>query len=296
MKNRQDKIKLRIRLMPLATLLQVFLPRWFTIWLARFLGIIYFGVAQKRRQLIYENMQHIFGSAIKASEISRHTRQLFINFAICLADLLRAPLLNKAKLLNMVQFVGEENFKQAIAKGRGVVLITAHIGNWDLAGVFLSRLGYKLVAVVEPIPKGVTQAMNRYRGIGGMELIPLTDKNNSERVLEQKKVLVLLADRDLTGRGFELPCFDAKRSFPKGPAAFALKYEAPLIFGYFVLNPKRGKPYLGVIEPEINFRKTGDFKEDVFNLTQLIARRINSLISEYPCQWFVFKANWLKAE
>uniref|UniRef100_A0A7C6A970 Lipid A biosynthesis acyltransferase n=1 Tax=candidate division WOR-3 bacterium TaxID=2052148 RepID=A0A7C6A970_UNCW3 len=295
MRNNQERVRLKIRLMPLATLLQVFLPRWFTVYLARLLGIIYFFLAKKRRWLIYENMQHILGSGVTPKEIRRRTLRLFINYSICLTDLLRAPLLQREKLLSMVQFDGEKNFKQVIAKGKGVVLITAHIGNWDLAGVFLSRLGYKLVAVVEPIPQGVTQAMNRYRGIGGMELIPLTEKNSMEQVLEQKKILVLLADRDLTGRGLVLPCFDAKRSFPKGPAAFALKYEVPIILGYFVLNPKKGRPYLGVIEPEFHFQRCGDYKEDVFNLTQLIAQRINKLISEYPCQWFVFKADWIKS-
>jgi lauroyl/myristoyl acyltransferase len=281
---------LRIKLMPLATLMQIFLPRWFTIWLATLLGNLFFLIAKNRSRRIYENLDHILGAKITEREKRRCARQLFINYSICLADLLRAPLLTKERLINMVDFDGAENLNQALAKGKGAILITAHIGNWDMAGVFMSHLGYKLVAVVEPIPKGVSTAMNRYRGLGGMELVPLTDKDTMNQVLLQKKILVLVADRDLTGRGLELNFFDAKRSFPKGPAAFALKYKVPLIFGYFILN--KGKPYKGMIEPEIIYRATGNFYQDVNNLTELFVQKIKNLVAEHPDQWFVFKADW----
>lgn len=289
MKN-QKRVDLKIKLMPLATLLQIFLPRWLTVWFATLLGNLFFLVESKRRNRIYENLNHILGSKATAQEKQRYARQLFVNYSKCLADLLRVPLLTKEKLVSMVEFDGLENFNQTLAKGKGAVLITAHIGNWDLAGVYMSRLGYKLIAVVEPIPKGVSAAMNRYRGLGGMELVPLTDKDTMNQILIQKKVLVLLADRDLTGRGLELTFFDAKRSFPKGPAAFALKYKVPLVFGYFILN--KGKPYQGVIEPEIIFNETGNFYQDVCNLTEQIVQRIKWLIAEHPDQWFVFKADW----
>ncbi|MEO0093049.1 MAG: lysophospholipid acyltransferase family protein [candidate division WOR-3 bacterium] len=291
MKNK-ERVNLKVRLMPLATLLQVFLPRWFSIWLAKILGNIYFFADKDRRCRISDNMRHILGTNSPNSEINNYTRRLFINYSICLADLFRAPLLTKEKLLSMVQLSGKEYLDRTLAKGKGAILISAHIGNWDLAGIFLSRLGYKLTAVVEPIPKGVTSAMNRYRGIGGMELIPLTNKDAIERVLKEKRILVLLADRDLTGRGLEFSCFDAKRSYPKGPAAFALKFKVPIIFGYFVLNPKGSKPYLGVIEPEFDFATSEDFQQDVYNLTKIIVKRINQLIAQYPDQWFVFRADW----
>lgn len=286
----RNSADLKVKLMPFATLLQIFLPRWFTVWLATLLGNIFFLTEKQRRNQIYENLNHILGSKAATQEKKHYAQQLFINYSICLADLLRVPLLTKEKLMSMVEFDGLEYFNQTLAKGRGAVLITAHLGNWDLAGVFMSRLGYKLIAVVEPIPKGVSAAMNRYRGLGGMELVPLTNRDSINQVLVQKKVLVLLADRDLTGRGLELNFFDAKRFFPKGPAALALKYKVPLIFGYFILN--KGKSYKGVIEPEIIYQETGDFYQDVNNLTGLIVQRINRLVTEHPDQWFVFKADW----
>ena len=284
-------IKLKIRLMSLATLIQFILPRWFSVQVAKILGFLSYHILRNQRARIAKNLSHILPPPISKKTIVKYTRQTFINYAICLADLLRSPVLKKDQIISLVQ-VNLENFDRSVAEGNGVVLSSAHIGNWDFAGMFLSKLGYKLVAVTEPIPSGFTEAMNRYRGLGGMKLVSLTDKDQMNQSLERKSTLVLLADRDLTGKGFELPCFDAKRSFPKGPAAFALKYKAPLLLGYLILNPKPGRPYLGVIEPEIQYSETGDFKQDVYNLTQILSQRINKIIAQYPDQWFVFKADW----
>jgi KDO2-lipid IV(A) lauroyltransferase len=291
MSKKKRAIKLKIMLMSIATLLQFIFPRWYSIQIAKILGIISFFTLKKHRERIYKNLTHILGPSIRQKNLNFYALRTFINYSICMADLLRAPILTKEQLLSMVQF-DSENFNRVLNKEKGLVLCTAHIGNWDLAGIFMSKLGYELTAVVEPIPQGFTEAMNRYRGLGGMELISFTDKNNMDKVLEQRKILVLLADRDLTNRGFELPAFNAKRSFPKGPAAFAIKFQVPIMLGYLLLNQKPGRPYLGVIEPKINFAETGNFKQDVYNLTLIIAQRINQLIAKYPDQWFVFKADW----
>ncbi len=291
MRKEISTIKMKIILMSLATLLQFLFPRWFSIQIAKILGIISFYILKRQRERICKNLTHILDLSDDSDKLKFYAKRTFINYSICLADLLRAPLLTKNQLLSMVKF-DRKNFDRVLNKEKGLVLCTAHIGNWDLAGIFMSKLGYELAAVVEPIPQGFTEAMNRYRGLGGMELIPFTDKNNMDKALEQRKILVLLADRDLTYRGFELPTFKAKRSFPKGPAAFAIKYQVPIMLGYLLLNPKHGRPYLGLIEPEINFTETGNFKQDVYNLTLIIAQRINQLIAKYPDQWFVFKADW----
>jgi KDO2-lipid IV(A) lauroyltransferase len=285
-------IGLKFLLMPLATMLQFFLPRWLAIRAAIFFGNVGFRLMKKQRERICENLGHIWQHNATPQKIRNYARRTFVNYAIYITDLLRAPILTKKKLLSWVQFEGDENLRCALAKGKGVILCTVHIGNWDLAGVFLTRIGFKLVAAVEPIPEGVTEAFNRYRRVGGMEVIPFTATDSMTQALAKKKALVLLADRDLTGRGIELPCFDSKRSFPKGPAVLALRYKVPVLFGYFILSPQKGRLYRSVIEPEFNSFETGNFKQDVYNLTQMIAQRINQLISEYPDQWFVFQAEW----
>ncbi|MBM3316209.1 lysophospholipid acyltransferase family protein, partial [candidate division WOR-3 bacterium] len=166
-------------------------------------------------------------------------------------------------------------------------------GNWDLGGVFLSAREVPISAVVEPIPRGWTATVNRYRGALAMETIPIPDHRAIGRALERRRLLVLVADRDLTGRGIVLPAFGARRSYPRGPAVYALRYGTPVVVGCFVSQDRPGRPpYVATVEPPIEFTPSGDFDTDVPALTGIIARRLNALIARYPDQWLVFNAGW----
>ncbi len=185
------------------------------------------------------------------------------------------------------------NINRILREKSGVILVTGHIGNWDLAGVFLSALGYPISAVVEPIPRGWTKTFNRYRGACAMETIPIPEHERIKRALEKARILALVADRDLTGKGIICPAFDAKRSYPKGPAVYALRYNVPIVIGYFIRQQRKNHPpYLGIIEPPIEFQPSGDLNNDIVNLTNIIAQHLNRLISHYPDQWLVFNAEW----
>lgn len=279
-------------LMPIGTILQFMLPRWFTTKVARFLGeIAYILNAGKRAKLI-ENYRHILGVTANDSKLNLIARRAFVNLAVFYADLLRLPVMKK-KVIHLVKF-DKQNLEKALKPNRGLILVTAHIGNWDLAGVFLTALGYRVSAVVEPIPRGWTKTFDRYRRIFAMETIPIPEHNRINNAIKQGRIVALVADRDLTGHGILCPAFDAFRSFPKGPAVYALRHRVPLLFGYLVYQKKKNNPpYLGIIEPPIEFRPTSDMDRDIEELTKLIATRINHVISLYPDQWLVFNAAWI---
>jgi KDO2-lipid IV(A) lauroyltransferase len=174
-----------------------------------------------------------------------------------------------------------------------LVLVTPHLGNWDLAGVFLGARGYPISAVVEPIPRGWTRTFNRYRNATAMQTIPIPERRAIARALKDRRLLALVADRDFTGRGLPCPSFDAVRCFPKGPAAYALKFGTPVVLGYFVFQNRPGRPpYYACVEPPIEFSPSGDTTADIDRLTRLIADSLNRLIARFPDQWPVFRAAW----
>lgn len=277
--------------MPLGTLIQFMLPRWVVVRIATFIGIIADKLSPRQRKRLIENYRHIRGQNTPENVLEATARQAFKNLCVCYADLLRVPVMKKRTAL-----IGEldcRTIDRVLAQGRGAILVTGHIGNWDLAGVFLSALGYPISAVVEPIPRGWTKTFNRYRSACSMETIPIPERQRINRAIEKKRLLALVADRDLTGRGILCPAFDAHRYFPKGPAVYSLRYGVPIVIGYFVRQQKKNSPpYLGVIEGPIEFQATGDMDTDINNLTSLIAFRLNELIRRYPDQWLVFNANW----
>lgn len=278
-------------LMPLGTLIQFMLPRFLAVRIALLLGKLAFRLNNRQRLRLIENYRHILGPDAPEKKILQTARQAFENMAIFYADLLRIPVMKKRAAL-----LGELNRKQfdrVLSKGKGAILVTGHIGNWDLAGVFLTALGYPLSAVVEPVPGGWMKTFNRYRKALAMETIPIPERYRIIQALEKKRILALVADRDLTGRGIICPAFDAKRSFPKGPAVYSLRYNIPIVIGYFVRQSTKNRPpYLGVISGPIEFNPTGDLDADIVSLTQIIAQNLNQIIKQYPEQWLVFNAGW----
>ncbi len=278
-------------LFPLLTLIQFTQPRWLTVKIAEWIGVVAYHFNRRQRNWLLENYRHILGADASRELLNRTALQAFKNLAVFYADLLRVPIMKKK-----VASIGELDrtaFDRLLAQGKGVILVTGHIGNWDLAGVFLSALGYPVSAVVEPIPGGWTKTFNRYRSACAMETIPLTQREKITEVIERHRVLALVADRDLTQRGILCPAFDARRSFPKGPAVYSLRYNVPIVIGYFIRqNRPNHPPYLGIIEKPIEFTPTNDLDQDIVNLTKIIAQRLNEIIRMYPDQWLVFNANW----
>jgi KDO2-lipid IV(A) lauroyltransferase len=209
------------------------------------------------------------------------------NYAVCMSDKLRIPVFDKDTLKNMVESKGFENLSKALALNRGAILITGHIGNWDLAGVYVASLGYPLTAVVEEIP-GLSDFYNFLRTSTGMETVFMREKDKMITALKNNRILVLLGDRDLSGRGITVKFLSGEKTVPRGPAAFALKYNAPIMFGYFVLNNDKTKLYKVEISEPI-FPENRSFEE----LSQIIADRLSDYVSQFPTQWFVFRDEWI---
>jgi KDO2-lipid IV(A) lauroyltransferase len=278
-------------LMPLGTICQFILPRWVVARIARLAALIAFRVNHRQRNRLLTNYRHILGPRAEEREIRDLARRAFINLATNYADLLRIPVLRR----RIPVLVGGDPspLARALEAGRGAVVVTAHIGNWDLAGAHLSALGYPMSAVFEPVPRGWARTFNRYRSGTGLQAIPLPDKAGISRALRRGRVLALVSDRDMTKRGVPCPAFDALRMFPRGPAGYSLKHGAPLLVGFVLFDGRPGRPpYRVHVDPPLDFAPTGNMDADVNDLTRLIARRINAAIARHPDQWLVFRADW----
>jgi len=277
-------------LMPLGTLVQFMLPRWVAVRIARLAGTFAYYLDRRGRERFMDNYRHMLGAGTPEPELKAAARRLFIYLITNYFDLLRVPVL-KRRVAAMADFDTRE-LDSVLGQGRGAVLVTCHLGNWDLAGTFIAARGYPLSAVFEPVPGGWARTFNRYRSATGMEAISIPDHEGARRALARRRLLALLADRDLTGRGTLCPAFDAWRSFPNGSAVYALRYNVPLVIGCFVFQDKPGRPpYRAHIE-KLEFTRIGSMEADVPALTRLIAERINRQIAQFPDQWLVFSAGW----
>ena len=246
---------------------------------------------KKRRDTLRENLSTILGGHLSQRELGRLSRSTFRNIAKATVDFLRFPLLAKEEILAMVESQGTERLKKALAERKGVILVSPHLGNWDLGGAVLAALGFPINAVTETLGprREITESprMGRlyreYRTKVGMKVFPLeSSQMKIYRALKKGEAVVLLVDRDLTGSGLEVSFLNKKMPLPKGPAFFSLKTGAPIVPAYLV---RKDGGYLGMVEEPIDSEGVKDPTE----VTQRIARRLESQIRRYPDQWFVFE-------
>jgi KDO2-lipid IV(A) lauroyltransferase len=243
----------------------------------------------ERRRILEENLR-VTAPGRSNGERQRLVRKTFRNLALCSLDFLKLPLLSKEKVIDLVEIHGLENLDQALAGGKGAILVTGHLGNWDFAGAYLAALGYPIHAVAEDVEPEVYEVYEHYRGATGMKVLSLgRGALPALRVLKRKELLVLVGDRAIGTPGLPVAFCDGRRNLPEGPAAFALKSGAPLVIGYLVLNPKGSeKRYKGVVTPPLDSqgRAAAEF-------TQAIADALSRAIRKDPDQWFVFQPQWL---
>ena len=277
-------------LMPLGTLVQFMLPRWVMVRIARLAGTITYHLNRRGRERLMDNCRHVMGKDTPEPEIKAAARRLFIHLVTNYLDLLSIPVIRK-RVTALVEF-DPQAADRMMAEGRGLVVVTGHIGNHDLAGTFMAASGYPISAVFEPVPGGWADTFNRYRGATAMETIPVSDRRAMARALLRKRMLALVSDRDVTGNGMLCPAFDSYRYYPKGAAAYALRLRIPLLVAACLFQHEPGRRPYYMHYRQLEYTPSGDMDFDVRALTSRIADELNSIIREHPDQWLVFNGAW----
>jgi KDO2-lipid IV(A) lauroyltransferase len=265
------------------------LPRHLMLWMAALIGTFYWAVMKQDREKVRRNLGQILEDS---SQVRQMTRRLYVRYAKYLVDYTRMDLLREKHLRRLVSgFEGREHIDGAISRGKGGLILTAHLGNWEMGGIFLALMGYSLTVITAP---DVEARLHDYRVQLRYEqkirVITLDDTFASSlavlRALQANNLVALLGDRDLSAKGIPVNFFGKRIFFPIGPALLAYLSEAPLI-PTFVLVDQEDR-YRCVAEPPIPIQRTGDRDEDLSVNTQRIATILEKFIGQYPDQWYTF--------
>ena len=188
---------------------------------------------------------------------------------------------------------GLEHLDAAAALGRGVVVALPHLGNWDVAGAWITAQGYPVTVVAEPVePPELFDWFVATREQLGMRVVPLGRAAGSALVhhLADGQVVCLLADRDITGDGIEVTFFGEATRLPGGPALLALRTGAPLLPVGLSFEPRGG--HAARILAPLATERTGRLRDDVVRVTQDLACSFEALIRATPDQWLMLQPMW----
>ncbi|MCX5706746.1 MAG: lysophospholipid acyltransferase family protein [Candidatus Omnitrophica bacterium] len=259
--------------------------------LAVFLTDLYCFFAYVDRARVTRNLKAIFPDK-SAKEINRIRIDIFRNFSKYLVDFFCFEKINAEYVKNNVKLTNMHYLKEAAENGKGTILLTAHLGNWELGGKVISIQGFPFVTVALPHKsKIVNDFFNTQRGGEGITILPLGKAaKGCLRALRQNQTLCLVGDRDFTGKGRMVDFFGQPTIFPEGPAALSLQTGAAIIPG-FMLRHKDDSFEL-IFERPIEYTLSGNTVNELKEITNKYKNVFEDYIRRYPEQWYMFRRFW----
>jgi KDO2-lipid IV(A) lauroyltransferase len=203
------------------------------------------------------------------------------------------PALGTTGVLDLFEGVdGWHLIEQARAVGKGAIIVTGHLGNWELGGAYLAARGVPLHAIARRMAnplfdKYLTETRSRI----GMHVVHDADAvRRVPRALREGRAVAFLSDQGVKGLASTfVPFFGRPARTPRGPAVFALRLGAPVIFGVAVRQPS-GKYRLS-LEP-IEVHETGDREKDVDTVVADFTLALERWVRRYPEQYFWHHRRW----
>ena len=224
----------------------------------------------------------------------RILRGTFRNLGRLLGEVSQFPRFNRENISSVVVYEGLENFLQAQAQGRGVILLTGHIGAWELSVYAHSIYGHPMSFLARRVDNPLVERLaESYRARYGNRSI---DKRGSLRevmkTLKAGGVVGILADLN-TSREEGVFCdfFGVQACSTAGVAALALRTGAVVLPGYIVWD-ETARIHRLHFEPPLETISTGNQKEDVVTNTARYTKTLESIIRRYPDQWLWIHRRW----
>lgn len=276
----------------LAASLVPHIPPSLGYWLCDLVGDLMFTFALGTRAAVMSNQRHVLGVEALQIEVEASSRRVFRHLARNYFDQFRLWRLTHDDLERLVTADGFSYVEEALAKGKGLILVTAHFGAPEVVGQLLTVRGYPTTIVVEHIqPEELFELMSRLRGSQGIKIIPI-DKPlvGLFRALRRNTLVGLMADRDITHSGIRLPFMGDETNVADGAVQLALRTGAPLMVAYCRRLPNNRYYALG--KPAFHIVDTGDFERDVREGTRRLLDELESFIRSWPDQWVMTVPLW----
>jgi KDO2-lipid IV(A) lauroyltransferase len=268
--------------------------------------LVYFGAVvggefaylawRRRREITKSNFAIVLGRPAKDPEVARVARRAFRNFGKYLTEIMRFPSMGKAELHDLVKIdpVSSQNLQSAHDRGRGIIFVSAHFGNFELGGA----------RIAQDIP--LTVVADELENVRLMDFLVANREHKNVVILPPqgatRRVLAALRRNEMVGfmmdlgpRAHELDNVDAmffgvRTAFPTIAAALARVSGAPIIVA--AVTRDRDNSFKGVALRPIFVERTKQAAADLERATQAIVHALEGLMRPEPDQWYIFRPMW----
>ena len=261
-------------------------------WLANRVGSLLYRVYPGLSRVLTHNMRHVLGADADDAHVKAVAHQACVNIMKGHYDLFRLAQITNEEIKKLTRLAGKEHMDRALARGQGVVVITAHFGNVDIMGQLPAVYGIPITGAVEHIqPERLFRYLLRIRQNRGLRLIPSDESMiGLFRALKRGEIIALPCDRNIADHGRTVEFFGSPTRLADGPVRVALRTGAALVPVFVLRQPDDS--FLVQLEPPLDLPQTGDPETDAAAGMEMVVATLERHISRNPEQWLVASPVW----
>nr|MBN2278609.1 hypothetical protein [candidate division Zixibacteria bacterium] len=268
------------------------IPRSMAISAGVGLGFLAYLVSGRDRAKARMTLKMVYGERLDNKMRRRIIRNLYINFGRNLIEVFRFKKFYRRQISSLIDVEGLEYFDRVYKRGKGVIAVTGHIGNFELLAVFFANSGYKAAVIGREMydPRLNRLLVNNRESLGIINIDTRDSPRRILKVLKEGCALGVLIDTDsMRVRSEFVPAFGIPAYAPVGQSIIGLKTGAGFVPMACVRN---GRRYKIIIRPEVIIERSDDFKKDVYNITALCTRALDEIIDQHRDQWIWIHNRW----
>lgn len=258
-------------------------------FLAKLLSFFWAALDKNRKRVVLMNLKY---SGVESPDFYDIWR-VFTNYILDFFYLISVSCITKSELLELFITKNIHVFQEARKRRKGVILLSPHLGGFEIGGIYFSAIGLPVVTVAEW--KGVGEShyffYKRLRNRFGMEVLPLEHRKTPLLIrdyLRKNKIIALVSERNLTGAGITISFLHGKISFPKGPIYYAIRFNSPIIVVSFIR--KKYKFLCKLYKPI--YTESGDER----SILRKVIKLFENEIRDNPYMWYVFQSIWIEEQ
>lgn len=261
------------------------------------LGLLFHHALPSRRRISVSNLQLAFPS-LSLRQADRLARRASQNAAMTFCEFMHLRAASENELREYAEIEGYEHIQEGFDGGRGVLLLTGHLGNWEIMGARAAQ-EFPLSVIARPRSNPVIhEHIESIRAKSHISVISRFDAGRAPlRVLRANQALAILPDQYEVG-GVRLPFFGEPTLMVSALARLALLSRARVVPAFGI---RRG-PWLADgriiarVSPGFNIPKTGDRDEDVLSGTRRMITELENVIRAHPDQWLWMHRRWRESD
>lgn len=270
-------------------------PRRRIASIGRVLGMLMYSIDVRHRRIVRRNLKFVYPEW-SPERVKKISKRIFQNLGITFLEICQMICFSSDDIMDRVKIRGEEHLLNAMDNNKGAILISAHLGNWEIVPLFWSLYFNTPITVVAR--KILNKIINRWiyglrTRFGSRVIYKDVALPEMTRTLRQGKVLAILIDQGTkSSLGVKIKFFNKFVTATPAAALLAMRCKSPVLPGFCTRNADGA--FTISIEPPLVLKRTNDLGSDLKTNTQIMTDAIEKAVRKYPEQWFWVHKRWRK--